>query len=662
MKSIKTKLIVYFGIFILLISFSLSILSLISANNSIVGQAEEGLESLVNEGTKSIESKIEATKQALGMLTNIEDIQSMDWELQKPVLERQLKNTNFLALGIVYPGGKSYYNDGQTSDLGDREYIKKAFEGTTNISELLISRVTNEPVVMYAAPIKKNGRVVGVLVGRKDGDALSSITNEISYGKNGYAYMINNSGTVISHKDKEKVLNQFNPIEEAKKDESLKTASTLFKKILNEKSGVSNYTYQGKNLYAGYAPVKDTNWFLVITADEKEVLSALPVLERNIIKLTIITLLISIIITYFIGNSITKPIISMIRHSEKIANLNIKENVPENLLKKKDEVGKMSVALQTITNSFRDIIKGISDSSEQVASSSEELTATSQQSSTSIEEVSRTVEEIASSVSEQAKSTEEGSTKALYLGQAVENDQAHMRNLNEASQKVSVIVEEGLEEIEKLTKISDENKKATEEVHVGIINTNDSANKIGEASTVIASIAEQTNLLALNAAIEAARAGESGQGFAVVAEEIRKLAEQSTESTKTIDDVVNELQKNSKASVEVMKKVSLTLREQEESVKLSREKYMNIAEAIDEATNAVKKLNVSGREMNKIKDEIMDTLQNLSAIAQENSASTQQASASMEEQSASMVEISNASEGLSNLAQDLQEIIAKFEV
>ena len=662
MKSIKTKLVVSFSILILLISVSIGFSTLQNASNSIVSEAEEGLLAIATEGARLTESRVDTQQQALELLAGFDDLQSMDWDTQQPILQRQVQRTNFLALAIVHPDGTAYYSDGTTAELGDRDYVIRAFNGETNVSDIIISRVTNEPVLMYAAPIERNGRVEGVLIGRRDGNALSNITDTISYGEQGYAYMINGEGTTIAHPDRNRVIDLWNPINDVENDASLTSVAALFSTMVENRSGIDQYQFLGNELYAGYAPVEGTDWVLVVTANEQEVLAAIPALQRNVIVMTLIILAISISVTYLLGNSITKPIIKIIEHSEKIAQLDITENVPDHLLKKKDEVGSLSTALQTITNNLREIIQEINLSSDQVSAASEELTATTQQSSTAAEEVAKTISEISIGASDQARNTEEGSSKAALLGEAVAKDQAYVQELNEASQKVNQVVDEGLTEIENLTKISVESSKATKEVQEGITKTNDSAKKISEASNVIAAIADQTNLLALNAAIEAARAGEAGKGFSVVADEIRKLAEQSTSSTQTIDKVVQELQKNSTDAVEIMDRVATILVEQENSVKESREKYVTINQAMKEAQMAVEKLNDSGEEMDEMKEAIIETLQNLSAIAEENSASTEEVSASMEEQSASMEEISKASEGLSELAQKLQTIILKFKV
>ncbi|EOR28033.1 methyl-accepting chemotaxis protein [Clostridium sartagoforme AAU1] len=662
MKSIKTKLITYFSILILLSSFLVGIVSVYRAGQSLTKEAEKSLEALSFEAARLTNSRIETQKKILEMISLRADIQSMDWEIQKPILQRQVERTDFLDLAVVQLDGTAYYSGGNTSQLGDREYVQKALKGETNISDLLISKVTNDIVLMYATPIERDGKVIGALIGRREGEAVSKITDDVGYGKEGYGYIINNNGTVVGHTDREKVVKQFTPIEEAKSDKSLTSLAEMFEKILAEKKGVGTYSFNKNKLYAGYAPIEDSNWIVVITANQNEVLSAIPTLQKNIAMIMIIVLIVSVIIAYLIGNSITKPIISIVHHSEKLANLDLKEDVSEMFLSRKDEVGVLSKSLQSITINLRDIIKDISSSSEEVSAASEELTAISQQSATAAEEVSRTVEEIARSATNQAQNTEEGAFKSEALGEIIEKDQGHLKQLNNAYQNVGIVVDEGLKEIEKLTKVTEESSRATKEIHEVILKTNDSSNKIGQASNVIASIAEQTNLLALNAAIEAARAGEAGKGFSVVAEEIRKLAEQSGASTKTINEIVNELQSNSKNAVKTMERVSTISNEQKSSVISSKSKYELIAEVMMDSEQAIKQLNISGEEMEKMKNEILTTLQNLSSIAEENSAATQQASASMEEQTASIEEIAGSSDGLSILAQNLQAIIMKFKV
>jgi chromosome segregation ATPase len=254
------------------------------------------------------------------------------------------------------------------------------------------------------------------------------------------------------------------------------------------------------------------------------------------------------------------------------------------------------------------------------------------------------------------------SEKANRLGEVIEKDQTFLEEMNVASTGVRNVVDTGMKDIEYLLIKTEENNQAGREIHAVIIKTDESSQKIGQASGVIASIAEQTNLLALNAAIEAARAGEAGRGFSVVAEEIRRLAEQSAASTKEIDNTVNELLTNSKEAVRTISNMISVINEQAESVKRNKENYIAIKEAIQNTLNTVEHLNGSGKEMQKMKNEIMDTLQNLSAIAEENSASTQEVTASMEEQTASVEEVANSSEELAKLAENLQTIISKFKI
>lgn len=205
-----------------------------------------------------------------------------------------------------------------------------------------------------------------------------------------------------------------------------------------------------------------------------------------------------------------------------------------------------------------------------MAETCQSLTDISQQSAAATEEVAKAIEEIARSTSDQARDTENGAASAEELGLLIENDQQNLVELNKSAELVERMKDEGSLAISELIERTRERDSYDRLIKEGILKTNDSAEKINSASQVIQSIADQTNLLALNAAIEAARAGEQGMGFAVVAEEIRKLAEQSSSSTKEIDQVVRELQANSKRAVEIMDKSTEIAKMQEESVNITR--------------------------------------------------------------------------------------------
>ncbi|MDK2804064.1 MAG: methyl-accepting chemotaxis protein [Peptostreptococcaceae bacterium] len=337
-------------------------------------------------------------------------------------------------------------------------------------------------------------------------------------------------------------------------------------------------------------------------------------------------------------------------------------DIDEKLLKSNDEIGDIAEAIRNMQNSMRHIVSQVMDKSSQVAASSEELTATSQQAASASEEVARAIEEIANGANSQAKDTENTAENVNIMGNLMEQDANYLKELNEAANLIEKEKEEGFKILGVLINKTDESTKSAKEVYEIIMSNNESAEKIDTASTMIQSIADQTNLLALNAAIEAARAGEAGRGFSVVAEEIRKLAEQSNNFTSDIKEVINELKSKSQSAVDTMNIVQNTIMDQTSSVKDTEGKFEAIASAIDSVNTIIEKLNSSSVQLMENKNLIISLTENLSAISEENAAGTEEASASMEEQSATIQEIANSGESLASIAEELQSLVAKFRV
>lgn len=445
--------------------------------------------------------------------------------------------------------------------------------------------------------------------------------------------------------------------------------STVYSSIINKEKYVGEATILGQSYLGAYNPLFDENkevvgiLFVGVSKEEAANLikDALIVMRNVFIVIMLVAVAISVVATFIIGKRITEPIILTIKYADNIANLDVSQNISESLTKQKDEIGRLARAFRDITENLRKFIITVVDASGHVASSSEELTAISQQSSMASEEVARAIEEIAKGATDQARDTENGASKIIELGSIIEEDLEHMKELNISSEEVARLKDEGFEVLEDLVEKTEMNVMASKEIGEAIVSSNDSAERISSASEMIRSIAEQTNLLALNAAIEAARAGDAGRGFAVVAEEIRKLAEESNKFTEEIALIIKELTGKTENAVVRMKDVSNLMVLQTEGVELTKQKFQGIALAVEKTKNIVKELDLSSQAMEEKKDEIVDIIQNLSAIAEENAAGTEEASASVEEQTASMVEIANSSEKLAHLAVELMGNIERFK-
>ena len=449
--------------------------------------------------------------------------------------------------------------------------------------------------------------------------------------------------------------------------------------------GEAHTTINEKESYIGEAGILGTNYVTVYSpmiSDDGQVIGiyfvGIPnenvdqIVDkgfRDTIMFVAITAAVILLIVGFLsfvaGNYIVNPIITATDRLKQFSDLDFRKEESDAMAKhmsRSDEIGIMANALSGMQDNIVEFITRTSESAEQVAASSQELTATSTQAATASEEVVRAIDEIAKGAGNQAEDTEDTARNIDDLGKLLDQDAQNIIELNLAAEQIDKQKEEGFVILKDLVDKTERTNEATQNIYEITLSNSKSAENIEKASSMIESIAEQTNLLALNAAIEAARAGEAGRGFAVVADEIRKLAEESSRFTSDIKGIITELKTKSQLAVETMDDVKVIVGDQGESVKETESKFEGIAAATDQVRIVTEKLNSSAELMKENKDRIIDLVQNLSAISEENAAATEQASASMEEQSATIEEIAKSGESLSGIAEELRVIINNFKV
>ncbi len=671
MKSIKNKLIVTFTVLLGITSLVLGFVSIGYGSKAVRAEAERGIELGIASAARLLRSQLDEQlfyMEAIAAQDIILD-NNMAWEDKVAYFEGEANRSGYISFAFADQNGQSINFDaeGTKADVSDRPYFIEAISGKPAVSDLLVSRISGEVIVVFAVPVRQNGNIVGVLYGRRDGNSISEFASEISYGETGYAYVLNSDGTIEGHPDYNLVIEQTNMLE-ANRDNPDHAAfvDLLENKILKGELGIGEYTYNEVQRFVGYAPIEGSNWMVVLSVESSEVLGRIN--QLIIILLVSVTLIIilGITITYFASSSISRPIVLLTKHIEKLSDFDLtadESQADKAYLSRKDEIGRVTRALDIMQRNFVDLIQNVERVSKEVSVASQELTATSQQSAMAANEVATTIEEIARGASDQARDTENGATAMLEMGQSLEQNQSYMMDLNASSDQVIQLKNEGMETIRVLVEKTDESNQAVAEIYGVITDTDEGAQQIVAASQMIQSIADQTNLLALNAAIEAARAGEAGRGFAVVADEIRKLAEQSSKFTDEIKQIVSDLILKTNNAVSTMQQLKTDIMHtQSVSVKEAKEKFEGITEAVEVTKDIINKLNLSSEGMNDMKDQMLQVIQSLSAIAEENAAGTEEASASTEEQTAAIEEVANASQELAQMAQDLNGLISKFKL
>jgi methyl-accepting chemotaxis protein len=655
MKSLKIKLVIIFTTLILILTTSLGISSIYLTSKNLITGAHDDLKEIARQEANYLQSEKDGDLNyvdALAQNSMLTD-SNTSFEQKLTFFESEAGRTGYLNFGFIDKSGSSvaFNSKKETANYVNQEFFQSAMNGKTAVSDLIVNSSENELKLIYAAPVYKSGQIIGVFYGTKDGQVLSDIVSKISYRETGYAYIINNQGTMVGHENRGLVLSKENFIENAKTDQALKELGVLTKSMTNRESGSGEYTYNGINKIVAYAPIEGTDWIVAVGIESSEILKEINAIKFLLVTFSFIFLIIGAVITYFMSSKITKPIKQVTNAAQKIANGHFDVELSIN---SKDEVGQLANAfnltiqqlmnyqgyIDEISNALNKISQGnlmIELQKDYVGQFSKvktnmqallsNLNATFLQMNQSADQVASGSDQVANGAqalsqgaTEQASSIEELSASISEITTEIQQNADNAKQANEMTELAG-------KELQKSTDEMNDMLKAMSDITL-------KSNEISKIIKVIDDIAFQTNILALNAAVEAARAGSAGKGFAVVADEVRNLAGKSAEAAKTTTSLIEE-------TIYAVENGSSIANRTAHSLESSAEVAAKTVEIIDQITKASDHQATSIAQVNM-------GVEQISAVVQTNAATAEESAA--------------ASEELSSQSNLLKELIARFKL
>ncbi|MBS6466700.1 MAG: methyl-accepting chemotaxis protein [Clostridium sp.] len=507
------------------------------------------------------------------------------------------------------------------------------------------------------------GRMLGEYVTEGGLDVVSTpevqdLLKEISINgkESSYAYVVDLDGTMLYHPIAEKI--------------GVSVENAVVKQMLADirdgkpqETSVYEYDFRGAIKYAGIYPDVEHGFLLIISADKAEITSDIQSILLKTLLSTLIAFVICVVIALFCSAIITKPIKEMAEIADRFSTLDLRDDDRrERIGQRRDEVGLLGRSIGGVREQFHAIVTEIKTQSNNIHTTAASLDEHTKETLNNIEQVERAVYEIAEGASSQAEDTQKATENVIRMGNMVEDTNQEVENLYLYANAMKKSGDDASKTLSDLEEINHKAKESIDLIYQQTNTTNESALKIREATELITFIAEQTNLLSLNASIEAARAGEQGRGFAVVASQIQKLAEQSNESARQIGEIITLLISDSGKAVDTMNEVMEIMEVQNKNIQQMGRQFEQLFAAIDKSNRGVGNIADRTKSLDEARVNVVDIVQNLTAIAEENAAGTQETSASVTEVNDIVSQISENANQLRRIAEELEHRMEIFRL
>jgi methyl-accepting chemotaxis protein len=496
------------------------------------------------------------------------------------------------------------------------------------------------------------GKFAGVVTGDLDFITLQKLISDIHLNFKADIFLLSKDGQYLSNPDQAKIMK--GKITE----DPNKSLSEAAKVMFNGQEGMFTYSRGGlRRVY--YAPVPGFGWTLAIDVSETDLFAPLYALLYRMILVFVLAIVVVGTVLMLYSRYIVTNITLVNQFATAIVQGDLSRSI---VVRSKDEFGQMTENLNAMIKNFKGIIEGIVYSSQHLASSAEELTASADEGSRTTDQIVLSIQEVSNGVRQKLTSVDDTASSAQLVSE-------HMHSI---TQDIHLVTAGSVTTAEKAATGNNVVKKAVDEMQAisskvaeaaDVVNSlGIKSGEIGEIVALITNIAAQTNLLALNAAIEAARAGEQGRGFAVVADEVRKLAEQSSEAAGKISELVGEIQKETTKAVKTMNDGTVAVQDGITMVNSAGGAFQDILQGVTDFSKQAQAVADVVEKVGVSTDTIVSSIMEVANIPKEIAGSLESVAAGAEEQSASMEEIRKAATSLAQMATDFQGSVTMFKL